>query len=644
MKMNLLAFKNNPEMDHKNERLFTEFPPVSTAEWEARILDDLKGADYEKKLIWKTNEGFDVKPYYREGDIKDLGIPDVLPGQYPYLRGADPLRKTWEIRQEMESNVPKDANFQAQLALKKGSSGIGFSTSKIKTVNHIEVLLKGICFGECSLHFSEAKSYIDLLNLLAEFIRKHHLKKKVIIGSFNCDPVSYLLFEGDFSKSEEDDLSQIVELLQAGKEFLPSFRMITVNGQYFRNAGSTLIQELAFSLASGNEYLHLATDAGIKVDDAATRMEFSFAAGSNYFFEIAKLRAARMLWAKIVEQYKPVSEESLRMYIHSSTSNYNKTLYDPYVNILRTTTEAMSAILGGTQSLTITPFDAFYKETDDFSNRIARNQQIILKAEAYLENVADPGAGSYYIESLTDSIANAAWSLFRTVEEKGGLIEAVKQGFIQDEINLQAARMQQDVATRKVVVLGTNQFPNLQEEMLEKIQEGTTEPELPETEKPVRYKKLVIHRASDDFEELRLLTELHVEQGHKKPSVFLLTMGNLAMRKARAMFSTNFFGCAGFQVIDNPGFNTVDEGVREALRSDASVVVICSSDEEYAEIAPEIARKIKAKNKEIQVMVAGHPKEILDTLKNAGVDDFIHIRTHVLEFLRNLQKKLGITI
>lgn len=630
-------------MDTKKDKLLSEFPPVSTAEWEARILEDLKGADYNKKLIWKTNEGIDVRPYYRSENTEGLTHMSAGPGEYPYVRGTQTRSNKWDIRQDIETDDPTEANFQALAALRRGADSVCFNASKIKTVRQLESLMKGLCFGECSLHFGSAPSYPDLASLLEDFVKKHRIHKIAIRGSFDFDPISYLLLEGNFYRSEESDMAQVGEMIGFRRDMLPGIKVITVNGQYFQNAGSTLVQELAFSLASGNEYLSRATDAGFSIDETAPALMFSFAIGSNYFMEIAKLRAARMLWARIVEQYSPASAESMQMNIHCSTSNFNKSIYDPYVNILRTTTEAMSAIIGGTGSMSVTPFDAFYKDTDEFSSRIARNQQIVLREESYLENVVDPAAGSYYIESMTDSIAKAAWELFREIETMGGMLQAVKSGYIQDEIAKQAAARKLDVATRKTVVLGTNQYPNLLENMLEKIQEGEVD-EDEDDEKPITYKKLEICRATDDFDSLRLATEIYIEAGNKRPSVFLLTIGNLAMRKARAMFSTNFFGCAGYHITDNPGFATATEAVKAAAESKADIVVICSSDEEYATLAPEIARELKAANPSTLLFLAGYPKEILDDLKQSGIDDFIHIRTNVYEFLKKTQNQLNIPL
>jgi methylmalonyl-CoA mutase len=350
--------------------------------------------------------------------------------------------------------------------------------------------------------------------------------------------------------------------------------------------------------------------------------------------EIAKLRASRLLWAKIVEQYKPVNQESACMDIHVTTSLWNKTIFDPYVNILRTTTETMAASLGGANSITVLPFDITYKKGDDFSNRIARNQQIIIKEESYFNKVADIAGGSYYIENLTDAIADAAWKLFQSIEEKGGLIEQIKNGSIYDELEKTCMQRDMDIAMRKTVMLGTNQHPNQKETMLDKIQPNKDIKDLTT--------KLKTYRGALAFEALRLATEDYVIQGNKKPIVFLLTIGNLTMRKARAMFSNNLFGCAGYQIIDTNGFKTVEEGVEAAFTANADIVILCSSDDEYAEIAPKACKLIKDKNNNVKVIVAGYPTAIIDQLKNAGIDDFIHIRTNVLETLQKYNQLLGI--
>jgi methylmalonyl-CoA mutase len=642
------------EKEKNQGSLFSEFPPVTSEQWEEKIQQDLKGADYEKKLVWKTAEGFKVKPYYRFEDIENLkGAIGSLPGTFPFVRGTGKKDNNWIICQDIESANPSRANKLSLNATGRGADAVMLNASEIRNLEDIADMLEGVDLRRVNLCFNSAPNYGRLIDLLKECALNKGIDYNQLKVTFDFDPISYALINGNFYNSQEEDLMQGVELLRKASETI-SMKVLCVNGQYFHNAGSTLVQELAFALASGNEYLSWYASKGLGIDEITNRMVFVFAAGGNYFMEIAKLRAARLLWAQIVKHYNPVSDDSAKMYIHSMTANWNKSIYDPYVNMLRTTTEAMSAAIGQADIITVLPFDMNYQEPDDFSLRIARNQQIILKEESNLDKVVDPGAGSYYIENLTVSLADAAWSLFLKVEEMGGMLEAAKRGFVQDEVAASAKVKKEDVAYRRTLVLGTNQHPNLNERMLEKIQEeeepevndeGVTEDEVsvPYSRQPI-FKTLEIRRASDEFEDIRLATEIWENEGNKRPSVFLLSIGNLAMRKARAGFTAAFFGCAGYEVIDNSGFSSAEEGVKAALKSKAEIIVICSSDEEYTEFAAGITRSLKTASKELLVVVAGYPKEILEELKEAGVDEFIHVRSNAFETLYGFQKKLEVML
>ncbi|MFC1733353.1 methylmalonyl-CoA mutase family protein, partial [candidate division KSB1 bacterium] len=372
----------------------------------------------------------------------------------------------------------------------------------------------------------------------------------------------------------------------------------------------------------------------LTVDKIASSMQFVFAVSANYFLEIAKLRAARILWAKIVEQYNPSEGCSMKMLIHATSSIWNKTVYDPYVNMLRNTTEAMSAAIGGADSITVLPIDSVYKQSDEFTIRNARNTQLLLKEESYLNKIVDPAAGSYYIETLTDGISEKAWEHFKYIESKGGFIKLFESGMIKEEIENACQQRDIDIAKRNVKILGTNQYPNIKDQMLEKI---TKEISGKRNQNGLRF-----YRGSESFEMLRLSTEKYHRKTGNKPKVFLLPMGNLAMRKARATFAINFFGCAGYEIIDNNQFKNAKEGVKAVLNSAADIVVICSSDEEYPSIVPSICDGIKKANEKVKVIVAGYPKESIEILTNAGVDDFIHLKTNVLGFLMNYQDQLGV--
>lgn len=611
--------------NNKQSKLFNEFPPISAAEWDKKIIEDLKGADYEKKLVWKTIEGLKFKPYYREEDLKNLEHLKSLPGQAPYVRGNKINNNCWQIRQDVDADNIQEANKIAVDAIEKGATAIGFNIKTVETEKDMQTLLNGINIEKVAIHFYTAKSYIQAFELFVKYVESIKADKNKVKGSFNFDSINYFLLHGNFYTKADNEFLEAASLVAAVEKHLPNFKCININAQYFHNAGASNVQELGFCLASANEYVANLTAKGLSIDQIAPYMQFTLAIGSNYFLEIAKIRAIRILWSKIVEQYQPKNEISKSVFIHTVTSTWNKTVYDPNVNMLRTTTEAMAAAIGGCDSMTVLPYDACYKKPDEFSNRIARNTQLVLQHEANFDKIVDVSAGSYYIENLTDSIAQAAWKYFQQIEEMGGYLEAIKSRFVHEEIATTCQQRDMDIAMRKTVILGTNQYPNTNERMLGKMQPHTRLDDLA---------GLKAYRGAQAFEALRMSTEDMEKKLGKLPKVFLLTYGNLAMRKARATFSANFFGCAGYDIIDNNGFKTIDEGVEAAFNSKAEIVVICSSDEDYAQIGVEATQKIKAKNAKTQVVIAGNPTEIIDQLKSAGVNDFIHVRSNLLETLQ----------
>jgi len=621
---------------NQDKKLFGEFPPVSTTEWEEKINIDLKGADYDKKLIWKTIEGFNLKPYYRKEDLTALkNLILNTPGEFPYLRG-NKTDNNWLIRQDIFVDELKKANSTALSAIKKGTESIAFVIPEKRELEakELAVLLNGFPFETTEINFSQGKNTKKLLLNFIEFCKANNIDGNKIKGSFDFDPLGYTSLTGQcYDEDICRGMSISKPIFEKAKEILPQVQLISVNGKYFNNSGASVVQELAFSLSMANNYLSFATEQGISINDLSPRIKFNFAVGGNYFMEIAKIRAARFLWAKITDAYKPCCPEKSKMYIHSETSLWNKTIYDSYVNMLRSTTEAMSATLGGTDSLTVLPFNHSFEQSDEFSERIARNQQIVLKKESYFDKVADPSAGSYYIENLSNSIIDEAWKLFLEIEDKGGYLEGFKKGFIQDSIAETAQKRDMNIALRKDVLLGTNQYPNQTEQF-----EGNVEAKqwLPQAEKGVTFigEPLKIYRAAEAFEELRLKTE---QSKGETPSVFLFTYGNLTMRKARAAFSSNFLACAGFKIEDNFGFETVAQGIEAAKKSNAKIIVICSSDDEYESIATDIFNSLK---NDKTVVVAGYPKNSIQKLQDIGIKYFIHIKSNALEMLKEFQNNV----
>ena len=618
-------------MAELKEKLFSEFAPVSTEEWMAKITADLKGVPFEKKLVWKTGEGFNVNPFYRAEDIEGLKTTESLPGEFPYVRGTK-KDNDWKVRQNIEVCCFKGANEKALDLLTKGVTSLGFII-KGDEVNeeNIATLLEGICPASVELNFNTCNCKAEkLIGILADYFKGKGVDAEKCYGSVNYDAFKKPLVKG---KENSEWVEGAAAVLKAGQA-LPNYRVLAVNAFLFNNAGAYISQELGYALAWGNELMAKLTEAGFTADEVAKKIKFNLGISSNYFMEIAKFRAARWLWAEIVAAYKPACECACKMVAHAQTSEWNMTVYDAHVNLLRSQTEAMSAALAGVDSITVRPFDKIYQTPDDFSERIARNQQLLLKEECHLDKVVDPSAGSYYVEVLTNSLADVAWKLFLEVEEKGGFSVAVNAGEIQNAVNASNVARKKAVATRREILLGSNQYPNFTEVAADKIQEKGScccggghcgEATIP---------ALDFSRGASEFEALRMTTE----KSGKTPKVFMLTIGNLAMRLARSQFSANFFGCAGYKIIDNLGFDTVEVGVEAAVKAGAEIVVLCSSDDEYAEFAPAAYKALAGR---AEFVVAGAPA-CADDLKAQGIDQFVNVKSNVLETLKAFNAKLGI--
>ncbi len=616
-------------MAEKREKLFDQFPPVSTAEWRAKVEADLKGAPFDKKLVWRTNEGFNVQPMYRLEDVENLATTNSLPGEYPYIRGTR-TENDWLIRQEIVADTSAEANKIALDVLGKGVNSLGFHISDIES---LQVLVEGIDLASTEINFTCClKKALPLAEALVALVKEKGCAE-TFRGSIDFNPFKKPLRKG-VEMSAENVIGMTVSILDTVKD-VPGLRVLAVDSDMLSNAGAYIYQELGYALSWGASWMTLLTEAGRDASEVAARIKFNMGVSSNFFMELSKFRAARMMWAQIVAQYNG-NEEAAKMLAHATTSRFNQTLYDAHVNLLRSQTESMSAALAGVDSITVTPFDAPYKKPDEFSERIARNQQHLLKEESHLDKVIDPAGGSYYVETLTVAIAKEAWNLFLAVEDNGGFLKACNNGDIQKAVRESSEKRHTDVARRKEILLGTNQYPNINEMAADKIVElngalvcscGHHKEESCENAAA-----LPTSRAASDFEQLRLDTEA----ASNRPKVFMLTIGNLAMRLARAQFSSNFFGCAGYEIIDNLGFDTVEQGVDAALEKEADIIVLCSSDDEYAEFAPAAFKYFDGR---AQFVVAGAPA-CMDDLKAVGINDFVHVRVNVLDTLRDFNNRL----
>lgn len=625
-------------MKQKDEQFFGMFPPVSTEQWESQVEKDLKGADYEKKLVWKTLEGFKVRPYYRAEDLKSIPWIHNRPGNFPFVRGNRPSKNEWLVRQEVKISDIKSTNEKILDILMKGVDSLGFDLGKNKeySLDELELLLKNVRADIAELNFYNTSQPLELVQIIEELARKYNRELELIKGSVNFDPLSDLMRTGKCQKDEESDFKTAHQLIGAAQQ-LPMLRVIGLNGHYFTNAGASIVQEMAFTLSMGSEYLTRLTDMDLLIGQVAPRLKFNLAVGSNYFMEIAKLRAYRLLWAKIVNAYGLFDAMNGRMYIHATNASWNLSLYDSYVNMLRTTTGSMSALLGGVDSFTVLPFNTIFEETTAFSERIARNQQLVIKEESYFNKISDPAGGAYYIENLTKSLVDEAWKLFLQLDESGGFVANLKNGNIQEMIGETAAKRNLNIATRKEVLLGTNQYPNGEERITRDQDESIFQAD-DQTHPGAIIQTLKTYRGAQAFELMRYKTDKY-SRTHPRPKAWMFSFGDLTMRKARAGFASGFFACAGYDIVDNHGFETIEQGMEACRTAKPDIVVICSSDEDYETYALEIFNSLA---REYIVVLAGYPAKLVPQLKAAGMEHFIHMRSNVLETLHEFQIKLGI--
>ena len=581
--------------DMASDHLLQEFPPVSTESWEEVIRKDLKGADYAKKLIWQTAEGLAVKPYYRAEDIAGLEFSDAAPGAFPYARSAR-VTGDWRIREEIDAVEPVEANRAAHAAVLAGAEEIAFSNAHFENATDLEMLLAKL--EEIPVHFENAGE--PQLRLLVERLNSQQRLSPVSTG---WNPLSNLDFAAEV-------------IATAPSALLP----FTLRGEEFEESGATAVEEVGFTLAAAIDFMAGMQERNVDADRAAASIYFSFSIGANFFFQIAKLRAFRMMWAQAVESFGG-RRESAKAHIHARTSRWNETIYASRANILRGTTEAMSAVFGGADSITVAPYDECYKTPDETSRRMARNTQIILKQEALLSRVADPGAGSYCLEVITDFISREGWKVMQGIEAAGGYQKAVKDGLIAQALEKSLAAREEAVSSRRRIFTGTSQHAIFSEKVLDRIDFSRVS---------------AGRRGTRLYEQLRLRTERHVAQGGKNPRVLMAEIGDAKMRSARSNFAANFFACAGFDLVAKR-FTSADR----IAASDADLIVLCSSDAEYLALATDVIARLKALKRETPVIVAGYPDSI-EQLQAAGVADFVHLRSKPIEFLAKWQQRLGV--
>jgi len=704
-------------------RIREDFPVPTYEEWKAVVEKDLKGVPFEKKLLTKTYEGITLQPIYTRQDIENLPIVENTPGYHYYVRStklSGYLTKPWDIAQEIPYSLPEEFNEALTNDLKKGQTAINILLDKatakgidadkanecevgvcglsLSTLSDLEKALNGVDLKKYPIYINAGISLMPVLSLLAAYAKKQGYDLKEISGSVVIDPISALLYDGKLNASLENLYDELATAIKWAEVNAPKLRIVSASGLVYHNSGATAVQELAYTLSAAINYLDALIDRGININTAAKYFRFTFGIGTNYFMEIAKLRAARYLWAKIIESYGG-DEQAQKMLIHGRSSIFYQTVYDPYVNMLRTTTEAFSAVVGGVDSLHSSCFNESIGLPDEFARRIARNVQILLNEESNLSRIIDPAGGSYYIEKLTDEVANLTLKMIQDIDDKGGIVKFIENGELQYSIKAILDERKKDFAKRKTVLVGTNQYANTKEVKLdanlpncadikkkrsEYIQKYRTSGDAPkhnavleklqsivdndtnkldtaieailagatlgEVAAAIRsnynesqtVETLKIVRLAEDFEQLRDAVEEYKKKNGSAPKLFLANMGPLKQHKARADFSRGFFEVGGFDVIYPDGFDTPEQAAEAAVKSGAKVSVICSTDETYPELVPPFTKKVKELDPNMIVVLAGYPKDQVEAHKEAGVDDFIFLGADVYAIISNLFKKLGV--
>ncbi|MGD0474743.1 MAG: methylmalonyl-CoA mutase family protein [Candidatus Velthaea sp.] len=625
--------------------LIDDFPATSTEQWEQLILADLHGGDYEKKLLWKSDENIVIRPYYREDDLRGLeGHLNSAPGEFPFIRG---WRKTngWIISQGIDGTALAEANADARDALARGAEAITFHITRQagnvcgpypQSSVDLTTLTAGI---DAPIHFRARDLAFEILRLLQQDGQRTGIVRK---GSVDVDPLNDVLLTGRSSKTADELMHAAHDAVTASAQ-LGGLRTLAVRGWQIQESGGTIVQELAAAIAAAAEYAAALTEMGLSIAEIAAALHFDLAVSSNYFFEIAKLRALRLLWSQIARQFGAAAEadsQTVKACIIATSSRWDATIYDPHINLLRGTTKAMSAALGGADVIEILPFDVAARASDDFSRHLARNTQILLKKESYFDRVADAGAGSYYLESLTDSLAREAWKLFQKIEEQGGYLKALQAGFLQAEVNAARARKDKGISGRSRTLLGTNQFPNAKETALERVEPPATVGLVAEVASApgITVVPLTPYRGAEGFENVRLRTERFVSEGGHHPRFLLLEYGDSKMRKARVGFSQNFLACGGFDVVTRASQSEPAAAVAVVRESGADAVVLCSSDDEYLPMAKPLIEQLGSS---VPVLVAGSPSTA-EQLRADGVTDFIHLGVNALDVLSAWQERLGV--
>ncbi|MED3563515.1 methylmalonyl-CoA mutase subunit beta [Bacillus xiapuensis] len=626
------------------------FPSKTILDWKAKAEESLKGKSVES-LQSATYENIFLKPLYSREDEK---APSEYPGESDFRRGTNPLgyiKNDWKVAQRIPYSTMEELKAKLTSAVGKGQTAISFDVSKtlFESDNDISSL---------SLDLVEKFPFaIDSKGMQSALLAKlSGANREKISGYIGSDPISLFSEEGILS---EKSLKLWFENICAAEAIFPNLRTILINASTYQYNGANAVQELAIAVATGVFYLQKFIESGMDLGKILSKMIFKFSIGSNFFMEIAKLRAARIIWSKIAEAYG-AGNDNRGMEISAETSIFTKTIHDPYVNLLRAGNEAFAAVIGGIQYLHVGAFDEI-TGCNSFSERIARNTQLILKEETHLKNIIDPAGGSWYIEALTGELAENAWEFFQEIERYGGILEALKTGWLQNEIATVRNKRMQDSFTRKQSIVGTNVYANLDETVpaLQREKEEAIlvtqsitdlingeEPQFQQLKKlssGVKIEPITIKRLAEPYEKLRKRAKEIEERSSSTPILGIICLGELKQYKARFDFIRGFVSAGGIQAVGSEPIFANEQAVNFIANQKTQHFCLCGQNEQYETIGHKLVKTLKTKFPEKVFYLAGLPKEDHQAQwKQEGIEEFIHVKSNCHETLSAILSEMEV--
>ncbi|MCC9137892.1 methylmalonyl-CoA mutase family protein [Pontibacter silvestris] len=602
---------------HHPERLFPEFNPATAADWEERTRKELRDKPLES-LVYRTYEGIDLKPYYTKEDIRSLPKGQQNPGSFPFMRGRRTGINSWlNIQHIKAAGNGKAAIDIAADALSRGADGVLFIIRE-QALFDVPYLVQNLDLSKKVVNYTIGQEPDLFLKRIYAELKKKQVSPLNLKGFINYEPLSNT---GKLDRNDKKIISKLLDLTKVSTDFYG----ITVCGTSFSSIGASATQEIAYTLSAAVAYIDHLTNAGESLEAVLRNMQLFMAAGTNYFMEIVKFRVIRLLWSTIVEAYNAEPALAAQLRIHCTTSSWYQTTLGANVNMLRVTTEAMSAIIAGCDSLAVMPFDYTFHKPEEFSARIARNVSVILKEEAYLDKAIDPAAGSYYLEYLTDALASKAWDLFREVEAKGGFEAAYQEGFILDSVTNVSREKFRNIAIGKDVLVGTNKYPDPKEKIDFDPEELIQSADFDTT------------RAAYPTEVMRMAIELHLRKRKRRPKVIVAVIGQAEQRQLNASFAQELFSCAGFDT-EEQHYASVDDAADRLLHAAAEVVVVSASKGNYTR---EFGPKLRTHQGKPTIILAENPQLMKDELIAQGFDEFLFENCDTSTILRNIYKRLS---